>query len=172
MNEIKMLDEQRLDDELDLILMLKNPNIEPKTKPITTRVSDSAAKSIEMEMFYFDITGSAVIRQRLKRYIKKSFGRLSEKEMEERYLIEEAMNQAKNIPLLSFLIVKIYELENELRRNPCDNLKAQLTIYKKEVEWRKLQPQKFDEEAAAEAAEEREVLNIFMNALSQQRLKS
>jgi len=74
--------------------------------------------------------------------------------------------------LLSFLIVKIDELENELRRNPCDNLKAQLTIYKKEVEWRKLQPQKIDEEAAAEAAEEREVLNKFMNALSQQRLKS
>lgn len=172
MNKIEMLDEQGLDHELDSILKLNNPNIETKTKPLTIRVSDSAAKSIEMEMFYFDITGSEVIRQRLKRHIKKSLGRQSEKEMEERYLIEEAMYQAKNIPGLSFLIVKIDELENELERNPCDNLKAQLTIYKKEVEWRKLQPQKIDEEAAAEAAEEREVLNKFMNALSQQRLKS
>jgi len=102
MNEIKMLDEQRLDDELDLILMLKNPNIKPKTKPITIRVSDSAAKSVEMEMFYFDITQSAVVRQRLKRYIKKSLGRLSEKEIEERYLIEEAMDQAKEYSLAEF----------------------------------------------------------------------
>lgn len=140
-----------------------------KTRLVSVRLSDESIDSVEREARYFDKNRSDVVRERVERHIKKEAGQLSDADIKKRCEVVEKMALLK-CESLGSLLIHIKHLEEDLIIKPY--LKTELNMYKREAEWKKLQPQKFDAEAAAEAAADRERLNKFMNALSQQRLKS